>query len=84
MPTVSIDRAALADLARGAAFLGAGGGGDPYYSQLLGEAELARHHAIDLVPLEALADDALIAPCGWIGAPTVSAEKLPRDRKSVV
>ncbi len=37
-----IDRDALADLARGAAFLGSGGGGDPYYGQLVGEAELAR------------------------------------------
>ncbi|MBO9499177.1 MAG: DUF917 domain-containing protein [Novosphingobium sp.] len=72
-----IDRTALADLAYGAAFLGSGGGGDPYYAQLLGEAELQRRGAFEVVPLESLADDALVVPCGWIGAPTVSAEKLP-------
>lgn len=83
MTIASIDRDALADLARGAAFLGAGGGGDPYYARLLGEAELARHDAIRLVPLDALADDALVAPCGWIGAPTVSVEKLPSGRETI-
>jgi len=78
-----IDRTALADLARGAAFLGSGGGGDPYYSLLLGEAELARGAAFDLVPLDSLADDALVVPCGWIGAPTVSVEKLPSGREAL-
>lgn len=78
-----IDRQALLDLATGAAFLGSGGGGDPYYSQLLGEAEIARRGAFDLIALDALADDALIAPCGWIGAPTVSAEKLPNGREAL-
>ncbi|KAF1686713.1 hypothetical protein B1992_07355 [Pseudoxanthomonas broegbernensis] len=78
-----IDRTALADLACGAAFLGSGGGGDPYYARLLAEAELARHGAIGLVALEDLADDALVVPCGWIGAPTVSVEKLPSGRETV-
>jgi len=77
-----IDRQALLDLATGAAFLGSGGGGDPYYSQLLGEAEIARRGDFRLVPLDALADDALIAPCGWVGAPTVSAEKLPNGQEA--
>lgn len=78
-----IDRTALADLATGAAFLGSGGGGDPYYSQLLGEAELKRGASFDLVPLDSLADDALVVPCGWIGAPTVSVEKLPSGREAL-
>lgn len=78
-----IDRTALADLARGAAFLGSGGGGDPYYSLLLGEAALARGETFELVPLDALADNALVVPCGWIGAPTVSVEKLPSGREAL-
>lgn len=78
-----INRDALADFAGGAAFLGSGGGGDPYYSQLLGEAELARGSLFELVSLDSLADDALIAPCGWIGAPTVSVEKLPSGREAL-
>lgn len=80
---MSIDRAALADLACGAAFLGSGGGGDPYYGQLLGEAELARRGSFELVSLESLADDALVVPCGWIGAPTVSVEKLPSGTEAL-
>lgn len=42
MPDMTIDREALGDLARGAAFLGSGGGGDPYYNLLLGEASTLR------------------------------------------
>lgn len=76
-----IDADALGDLARGAAFLGSGGGGDPYYGRLLGEAELARHDPIELISLDELDDDATIAPCGWIGAPTVSVEKLPNGKE---
>jgi DUF917 family protein len=78
-----IDRAALADLATGAAFLGSGGGGDPYYAMLLGEAEMARRGAFELVSLDALAEDALIVPCGWVGAPTVSVEKLPSGKEAM-
>lgn len=75
--------AELADLARGAAFLGSGGGGDPYYSLLLAEAALTRRGGFDLVSLADVADDALLAPCGWIGAPTVSVEKLPNGNEAV-
>lgn len=79
-----IDRQALGDLATGAAFLGSGGGGDPYHSHLLGEAEIARRGDFRLVALDALPDDALVAPCGWVGAPTVSVEKLPSGREALL
>ncbi len=78
-----IDRTALLDLASGAAFLGSGGGGDPYYGRLLGEAELAHRDAFDIITLDELADDALVVPCGWVGAPTVSVEKLPSGREAL-
>jgi len=77
-----LERAMLGDLARGAAFLGSGGGGDPYYSRLLAEAALDGH-GIPLLPLDTLADDALVVPCGWIGAPTVSVEKLPSGKEAI-
>lgn len=77
------DAAVLADLASGAAFLGSGGGGDPYYSLLLAEAALARCGRFEVVSLADIADDALLAPCGWIGAPTVSVEKLPNGGEAV-
>jgi len=73
----------LGDFARGAAFLGSGGGGDPYYGVLLAEAELAKHGPVEVVSLDELEDDAVIAPCGWIGAPTVSVEKLPNGREVI-
>lgn len=79
-----LEHTALADLARGAAFLGSGGGGDPYSAGLMADAELARGSVIEVIAADALADDALIAPCGWIGAPTVSEEKLPNGREAVI
>lgn len=79
-----LDNTALADLARGAAFLGSGGGGDSYSAKLTGQAELARGSALEVISVDALADDALIAPCGWIGAPTVSEEKLPNGCEAVI
>lgn len=78
-----IDRTMLGDLARGAGFLGSGGGGDPYYSLMLAEAAMERSGGFNLLSLSALTDDALVAPCGWIGAPTVSVEKLPNGRETV-
>jgi uncharacterized protein len=81
MRVTAVDHSVLPDFARGAAFLGSGGGGDPYYDMLLGEAEVARNGPIPVVQLEALADDALVLPIGWIGAPTVGIEKLPSGRE---
>ncbi|MEM6496497.1 MAG: DUF917 domain-containing protein [Pseudomonadota bacterium] len=72
-----IDSESLHDLARGAGILGSGGGGDPYYSLLLSEAALMRGNGHDLIPLTEFSENSLIVPCGWIGAPTVSIEKLP-------
>lgn len=80
---MAIEARDLADLARGAAFLGSGGGGDPHNGRLLGEAAVARHGPIELIAAESLADTALVVPLGWIGAPTVSAEKLPNGREVV-
>lgn len=80
---MQLDRQGLADLALGAAFLGSGGGGDPYYALLLAEAEFDRHGPFEVIGLDDLADDALVVPVGWIGAPTVSVEKLPNGREAV-
>ncbi|RVQ66366.1 DUF917 domain-containing protein [Croceicoccus ponticola] len=78
-----IDVHQIDDLACGAAFLGSGGGGDPYYGTLLAKAAIERLGPIPLLPLADLDDDALVVPCGWIGAPTVSVEKLPNGREAV-
>jgi DUF917 family protein len=67
----------LDDIARGAAILGTGGGGDPYIGRLLATAALRRHGAVELCPLSEVPPDALVLPVAMMGAPTVMVEKLP-------
>ncbi|MEM9168418.1 MAG: DUF917 domain-containing protein [Pseudomonadota bacterium] len=65
----------LEDFARGAAFLGAGGGGDPYIGRLRAEAAIAEFGQPKIIGVDALADDALVAMVAMLGAPTVLVEK---------
>jgi uncharacterized protein len=67
----------LADLARGAAVLGTGGGGDPHVGRLLAEAALREHGPVPLVDVDEVGDDAVVLPVAMMGAPTVMVEKLP-------
>jgi len=67
----------LRDLARGAAVLGTGGGGDPYIGRLLAEHQLRRGRRIRVIAPDELDDDALVIPTSMMGAPTVIVEKLP-------
>lgn len=64
-------------LARGAAVLGTGGGGDPYIGRLLAEAAVREHGPVPVVQVEDLPDDAVVLNVAMIGAPTVMVEKLP-------
>lgn len=73
----------ITDLARGCAFLGSGGGGDPHASLIEIEAALGADQTVELIDVESLSDDAFVTPCGWIGAPTVSAEKLPSGQEAL-
>jgi len=65
----------LVDIATGAAFLGTGGGGDPYFGRLLARAAIEAHGAPQLVSLDSLADDANVYTIAMLGAPTVLVEK---------
>ncbi|MGP7998592.1 MAG: DUF917 domain-containing protein [Streptosporangiaceae bacterium] len=71
-----LDPDALRALARGCAVLGAGGGGDTYLSLLQALQATEDYGPAQLVDVDELPDDALIMPCGGIGAPTVSIEKI--------
>ncbi|HEY1320841.1 MAG TPA: DUF917 domain-containing protein [Streptosporangiaceae bacterium] len=71
-----LDRDSLRALARGCAVLGAGGGGDPYLGLLQALQATDDYGPVALIDLDELPDDALIMPCGGIGAPTVSIEKI--------
>jgi|tagenome__1003787_1003787.scaffolds.fasta_scaffold20849425_2 DUF917 family protein len=68
----------LRDLARGAAVLGTGGGGDPYIGRLLAEQAIAQYGPVRLVDVAEVPEDALVLPSAMMGAPTVMVEKLPR------
>ncbi len=71
-----LDPDALRALARGCAVLGAGGGGDTYLTLLQALQATEDFGPARLVDVDELPDDALIMPCGGIGAPTVSIEKI--------
>jgi len=67
----------LQELARGAAVLGTGGGGDPHVGRLMAQQAIAHHGPVETVALADVSDDAFILPVGMMGAPTVMVEKLP-------
>src|SRR6266699_7279159 len=71
-----LDSDALHALARGCAVLGAGRGGDTYLALLQALQATEDFGPATLVDVDELPDDALIMPCGSIGAPTVSIEKI--------
>ncbi|MGC0362031.1 DUF917 family protein [Rhodococcus sp. 27YEA15] len=68
----------LDDLARGAALLGTGGGGDPFVGKMLVAQALGEVGAITVLDPEELDDDAWVIPVAQMGAPTVVVEKMPR------
>lgn len=74
---MNIEISDLIDLARGAAFLGTGGGGDPYIGRLLVQQELERGRRLVIVPPESVDDEALIVPVATMGAPSVQIERFP-------
>ena len=65
----------LEDLARGAAFLGTGGGGDPYIGRLLAQAAIKEFGMPEVVEPEDVPDDAVVFTAAMLGAPTVLIEK---------
>lgn len=67
----------IPDLARGAAVLGTGGGGDPYVGSLLAQQALREHGPVTVVSLDEVPDDAVVVTVAMMGAPTVMVEKLP-------
>jgi DUF917 family protein len=56
--------------------LGDGGGGDARLNALMAAWAVERHGAPPVVSLDELPPDALVMPCGLIGAPAVAAERI--------
>src|SRR5438105_92565 len=67
----------LEDLARGAAVLGTGGGGNPYIGKLLARQAIRQYGPVTLVDAAEVPDDAVVVQSAMMGAPTVMVEKLP-------
>jgi DUF917 family protein len=73
----------LTDLARGAALLGTGGGGDPLIGRLMVRQVLGADGTISVLDPDEVAADALVIPTAQMGAPTVAVEKIPRGTEPV-
>lgn len=67
----------MVPLARGAAILGTGGGGDPHVGRLLAEQALRLRGPVELVDVDEVPEDGCAVTVGMMGAPTVMVEKLP-------
>lgn len=78
-----LKREHLPDLARGAALLGSGGGGDPYIGRLMVERCLEDGCKVTVWDLAEVPHDALVVPTAMMGAPTVMIEKLPSGAEGV-
>lgn len=73
MRTIGVDE--INDIALGASLLGAGGGGDPYIGKLMAIQAVKECGPVTLIEPDEIPDDAFIAPCAMMGAPTVMTEK---------
>ena len=73
--SLTLSETDLHDFARGAAFLGTGGGGDPYIGRLLCQAAMREFGPPRIIDVSSLADDATVAFIAMVGAPTVVVEK---------
>ncbi len=81
-PIRQIERDDMTNIALGGAFLGTGGGGDPYIGRLMAEQAIADNGPVEVIDVEDLDDDALVVPVAMMGAPTVMLEKLPRGTEA--
>lgn len=75
-PLTRVTKESLKPLAAGGALLGGGGGGDPYVGRLMAEHAMG-DASVEVIPLDALDDDALVLPVAMMGAPQVMQEKFP-------
>jgi DUF917 family protein len=75
---VQIDATNVRAMALGCSILGAGGGGDTAIGVLAALQAIEDFGPVDVVDLDDLEDDALVMPCGGIGAPLIWIEKIDR------
>jgi DUF917 family protein len=71
-----LDAKNLQALARGCGVLAAGAGGDPEVGLLMALVAVHAHGPVPVIGLDELSDDALVVPCGLIGAPQLANERI--------
>jgi uncharacterized protein len=71
-----LDESNLSQLARGCAVLGGGGGGDPEIALAMSVLAVRETGGVRVIDLDDLDGDGLLMPCGLIGSPTVTVEKI--------
>jgi uncharacterized protein len=75
-----LDKSDLDDFARGACFLGSGGGGNPLSNCLLTES-LLQEKTLPVRRLQACGDEEMVVLVAGVGAPLVSSERLRTARQ---
>ncbi len=75
---MQIDGSNVLAMAVGCSILGAGGGGDTAIGVLAALQAIEEFGPVPVVDLDELDDEALVMPCGGIGAPLIWIEKIAR------
>ncbi len=75
---MQIDGANVRAMGVGCSILGAGGGGDTAIGVMAALQAIEELGPVPVVDLDDLDDDALVMPCGGIGAPMIWIEKIDR------
>jgi len=78
-----LDAEAIENIATGAAFLGTGGGGDPYIGKMMALSAIAENGPVTLLSPEEIPDAGCFLPAAMMGAPSVSVEKFPKGDEFV-
>lgn len=78
-----LDKEAIENIAIGAAFLGTGGGGDPYIGKLMALSAIEKNGPVKLYAVDEIADEDFFIPAAMMGAPSVLVEKFPRGDEFV-
>ncbi|WP_288529844.1 DUF917 domain-containing protein [uncultured Secundilactobacillus sp.] len=76
-----IGRKEIENIALGASFFGAGGGGNPYVGKMMAIAAIEKFGPVKLVSTDEIEDDGLFISVAGMGAPTVLAEKIPNGNE---
>jgi uncharacterized protein len=76
VPSLRLDASNLPQFAAGCAALGAGGGGATDLPLAMALRAVEEHGGVAVAGLDDLDADALVMPCGMVGAPTIAEERI--------